>query len=66
MSLKNAALWAFCGSVLVAALLVLTLVWDVIGVVRGLTPAMTLFTAVIRAFAGLTIALFFYVFHVRQ
>jgi hypothetical protein len=66
MSLKNAALLALCGSVLVTALLVMSLIWNLLSVLRGLSPAASLFASIIYAFAGLTTALFFYTFHAKQ
>lgn len=66
MSLKSASLLALCGSILVAALLVMSLIWNLVSVARGLSPAVTLFSSIIYAFAGLSVALFFYVFHVKQ
>jgi hypothetical protein len=60
MTLKNAALLALIGTILITALLV----WDfVFNVLRGLIPATMLFSSFIYAFACLSIAVFFYVFH---
>ena len=60
MALKNAALLAFIGTVLVAAMLVWNFVFTVVNTIRGLVPAVTLFPAVIYAFSALTVAVFFY------
>ena len=66
MTLKNAALLAFVGTILVAALLVWDLIVDVLGVLRGLIPAVGLFSALVYAFAAVTVTLFFYTFQKRQ
>ena len=49
-----------------AILLVAGLIADVLGVVRGLIPVMTLLKSFIYTFAGLSVAVFLYVFHKGQ
>jgi hypothetical protein len=66
MTLKNAALIAFVGTILVAALLVWNLIFSLVSVMRGLVPAVVLVPALIYAFAVLSVALFFYVFKKAQ
>jgi hypothetical protein len=66
MNLKNAAALAFIGTLLAAALLVWNLVFDVLNVVRGLIPATTLFSSLLYAFAGVSLAVFFFVFQKTQ
>ena len=66
MTLKNAALLALIGTILGTALLVWTFVFDVVNVLRGLVPALTLFSSFIYAFACFTVAVFFYVFRRAQ
>jgi hypothetical protein len=66
MTIKNAALLALVGTVLVTALLVWTFVFDFLNVLRGLAPAITLFSSLIDAFACFTVAVFFFVFHKAQ
>lgn len=66
MTLKSAAFLAFVGTILVAALLVWDLIFDVLGVLRGLIPAVRLFSSLIYAFGAVTVALFFYEFQTRQ
>ena len=66
MSLKSAALLALIGTSLLAFVLLLGLVRDVWGVVNGVVPAITLLTSLIHALAGVTVAVFFYVFHKEQ
>ena len=39
---------------------------DVLSLARGLIPAVTLLTALIYAFAAVSVAVFFYVFHRAQ
>jgi hypothetical protein len=59
MTLKNAALLALVGTVLVTALLTWTFVFDFVNVLRGLAPAATLVSTFIYAFACFTLAIFF-------
>ena len=66
MTLKSAALLAFVGTILVAALLVWDLIFDLLGVLRGLIPAVRLFSGFVCAFGAVTVALFFYVFQKRS
>jgi len=61
MKLKDAAFLALIGSILLAALLIWDLLFTVLNVVRGLTPVIALFSSLIYAFAGLSVAVFFYV-----
>ena len=66
MTLKNAALLALVGTILGTALLAWTFVFDVVNVLRGLVPALTLLSSFIYAFACFSVAVFFYVFHRAQ
>lgn len=66
MTLKSASFLALCASILLAALLLAGLVWNILGVLRGLIPATALLSSFIYVFAGLSAAMFFYVFHVKQ
>jgi hypothetical protein len=66
MTLKNAALLALIGTILITILLVWTFVSNLVNVLRGLVPALTLFSSLIYAFACFTVAVFFYVFHRAQ
>jgi hypothetical protein len=63
MNLKNAAFLALIGTILTTLLLAYNLISTVLNVSQGLVPAMTLFPLLIYAFASLTLAVFFYVFH---
>jgi hypothetical protein len=66
MTLKNAALLALIGTILITALLVWTFVFNVLNVLRGLVPATTLLSSFVYAFAGFSVAVFFYVFRRMQ
>jgi hypothetical protein len=63
MNLKNAAFLALAGMVLVTLLLVFGFIGDVLGVARGVVPAMRLASSFIYAFAGFSVAVFLYFFH---
>ena len=66
MTLKNAALLALVGTILVTALLVWDFISNVMNVLRGLVPAVIVFSSLIYAFGALSVAVFFYVFHKTQ
>ena len=63
MTLKNAALLALIGTILMTALLVWTFVFNFLNLMRGLVPAVTLFSSFIYAFGCFSVAVFFFVFH---
>jgi hypothetical protein len=66
MTLKNAALLALIGTILMTALLVWTFVFNFVNVLQGLVPAVVLFSSFIYAFGCFSVAVFFYVFHRAQ
>ena len=66
MTLKNAALLALTGTILMTALLLWTFVSTLLNVLRDLVPAVTLFSSLICAFGCFSLAVFFYVFHRAQ
>jgi hypothetical protein len=66
MTLKGAAVLAFIGSLLVAALLVWDLVFDILNVMRGLIPVVKLFSSLIYAFGAVSVAIFFFVFQKQR
>jgi hypothetical protein len=66
MTLKNAALLALVGTVLITAFLVLTFVFTFLNVLRGVVPVVTLFSPFIYAFPCFSVAVFFFVFHRAQ
>jgi hypothetical protein len=66
MSLKNAALLALIGMVLLTVLVVASFISTVLGVMRDLIPAMALLTSLVHVFTSLSGLVFFYVFHRAQ
>ncbi len=66
MTLKNAALLALIGTILITALLVWTFVFNILNALRGLIPAVTLFSSFIYVFGCFSVTVFFYVFHREQ
>jgi hypothetical protein len=66
MTLKNAALLALIGTILMTALLVWTFVLTLLNVLRDLVPAVTLFQSFIYAFGCFSVMVFFFVFHRGQ
>jgi hypothetical protein len=66
MTLKNAVLLALIGTILMTALLVWTFVFNLLNLLRGLVPAVTLFSSFIYAFGCFSVAVFFYVFRRAQ
>jgi hypothetical protein len=66
MTLKNAALLALVGTILMAALLVWNFVFNFLNLLRGLVPAVTLFSSFIYAFGCFSVMVFFFVFHRTQ
>jgi len=66
MTLKNAALLALIGTILVMVLLTWDLILNMLNVGRGLVPAVVLFSSLIYAFGAFSVAAFFFVFHKTQ
>jgi hypothetical protein len=66
MTIKNAALLALIGTILMTALLLWTFVFTFLNVVRGVVPPVMLFQSFIYAFGSFTVMVFFYVFHRAQ
>jgi hypothetical protein len=66
MTLKNAALLALVGTVLITVLLVWTFVFTFLNVLRDLVPAVALFSAFLYAFGCFCVTVFFFVFHRAQ
>jgi hypothetical protein len=66
MTLKNAALLARIGTALMTALLVWNFVFNFLNLLRGLVPAVTLFSSLIYAFGCFSVMVFFFVFHGTQ
>src|ERR1039458_5294345 len=66
MTLKNQALLGLIGTVLMTALLVWNFVFNLLNLLRGLVPAVTLFSSSIYAFGCFSVMVFFFVFHRTQ
>ena len=66
MTLKHASLLALIGTLLLAILLVGDLILDLLSILRGLIAMVVLLTAFIRAFAAVSVTLFFYAYHRAQ
>jgi hypothetical protein len=66
MRLKNAALLALIGTVLMTALLVWNFVFNLLNLLRGLVPAVMAFESLIYAFGCFSVMVFFFVFHRAQ
>ena len=66
MTLKNAAFLALIGTLLLTILLAVDFIDAVLGVVRGLIPAMALLRSLIYLLASLTVTVFFWVFRRGQ
>ena len=66
MSLKNAALLALIGTILLTVLVLAHFITTISGVIRDVIPAMALLTSLVHLFASLTVVVFFYVFYRKQ
>jgi hypothetical protein len=66
MTLKNAALLALVGMILLTVLVLARFVGSVLNVLRGLEPAVVLLQTFVYAFAALAVTVFFYAFHKAQ
>ena len=66
MSLKNAALLALIGTIVLMVLIVVSFITTLLGVMRGVIPAMTLLISLVQVFTSVTVLVFFYVFHRAQ
>jgi hypothetical protein len=62
-SQKGGASCALIGTGLLAILLAAHFILDILNAARGLVPAIRVLTSLIHAFASLSVAVFFYVFH---
>ena len=66
MSLKNAALFALIGMILLTVLLAAVFLRDLLSAIRGVLAAIELLTSAIRLLASLGVTVFLYVFHKNQ
>ena len=63
MNLKNAALLALIGTLLLTVLLAAEFINTVLGVLRDVIPAMALLRSLVYLVASLSVTVFFYVFN---
>ena len=63
MTLKDTALLALIGTLLLTLVLAADFIFDVLGLVRGVVPAMALVRSLIYLLASVSVTAFFYVFH---
>jgi hypothetical protein len=66
MTLKNAALLALVGMILLTIVLAAGCIVSVTGFLSGVVSAVAMLASLIRVFAALTLAVFFFVFHKAQ
>ncbi len=66
MRLKNAALFALVGMILLAVLLASDFIRDLVSFLNGAVAAITLLTSGIHLLASLSMAVFLFVFHKSQ
>jgi sterol desaturase/sphingolipid hydroxylase (fatty acid hydroxylase superfamily) len=66
MTLKNVALLALVGTILMTVLLVWNFVSNILNVLRGVEAPVVLFPSFIYAFGCFTVMVFFFVFHREQ
>ena len=66
MTLKAAAFLSLIGMILATILLAVSCVVSVAGFLHGVVSLAAVLSALIRLFAALTLAVFFYVFHNAQ
>jgi len=66
MTLKSSAFLALIGTLLLTALLIVGLIYDLINLGQGLIPVTTVLSALIHSFAALSVTIFFYAFHRAQ
>ena len=66
MTLKNAALLALIGTLLLTILLTLDFLRTFSGVVGDVVPVMALLRSFVNLLASLTLTVFFFVFHKAQ
>lgn len=66
MTLKNAALVALVGMILLTVLLLAGFIRDVASAANGLIPAIRVLTSLVYVVASVTVTVFFYVFHKTQ
>ncbi len=63
MTLKNAALLALVGMILLTIIVAIDFIDTIIGVMRDVIPAIALLRSLVYVFASLSVTFFFYVFY---
>jgi hypothetical protein len=66
MTLKNAAFLALIGTLLTTVVQAFHLVLNILNIVRGLVPAVALFSSLVYTLVWFTLAVFFFVYHKSQ
>ena len=66
MTLKSAALLALVGMILLTILMAVGSIVSLTGFLRGVVSAVAMLSALIRFFAALSLAVFFFFFHKTQ
>jgi hypothetical protein len=66
MTVKNAALLAFVGTLVITALLLWNFVSNMVNVLRGVDAPIVLVSSFIYAFGCFAVMVFFFVFHKEQ
>ena len=66
MRLKNAALFALIGMILLTVLLAASFIRDVLGLAQGAVALIAVLTSGIHFLASLSVTVFLYVFHQAQ
>jgi hypothetical protein len=66
MTLKNAALLALVGMILLTVLVIAGFIRDVSGMTDGVVPPIRVLISLIQLLASLSVTVFFFVFHKAQ
>jgi len=66
MTPKSASFLAFIGTILVTILVAVNFFDTIVGVLRGVVPAMAIVPCVVYVFAGIAVTVFFWVFSRSQ
>jgi hypothetical protein len=66
MTIKNAALLALVGMILLTIVVGVGFIVNLTGFLRGVVPAIPFLASFIRVFASLSLVVFFWVFHRTQ
>jgi hypothetical protein len=66
MTLKNAAVIALAGMLLLTALIIVDFISNISNVLGGLVPAVILFRSLIYVLGSLSVTIFFFIFYKAQ